>query len=209
VPEGVLAEKPATLDHIETAALPLAGLSAWQGLFHHGRLEAGERVLIHGGAGGVGALAVQLARDRGAHAIATTSPPYIDAVRDLGADEVIDHTRGRFADRLDPVDLVFDTAGGDRLEGSPAALVDGGRLVSVAAQPPDISDPRGITAVFFVVEPSSEQLGELARLADDGRLRVRIDRTYPLAEARTAFERSLADRGRGKIVLLVPGEPSP
>jgi NADPH:quinone reductase-like Zn-dependent oxidoreductase len=111
--------------------------------------------------------------------------------------------------RLDPVDLVFDTAGGDRLEGSPAALVDGGRRVSVAAQPPDISDPRGITAVFFVVEPSSEQLGELARLADDGRLRVRIDRTYPLAEARTAFERSLADRGRGKIVLLVPGEPSP
>jgi NADPH:quinone reductase-like Zn-dependent oxidoreductase len=202
VPEGVLAGKPATLDHLESAALPLAGLSAWQGLFDHGKLAAGERVLIHGGAGGVGALAVQLARERGAHVIATTSPPYLDAVRGLGAHEVI--ASAGFEDRLDPVDLVFDTTGGDRLERSPAALADCGRLVSIAAEPPDIAEGRGITALFFVVEPNSEQLAVIARLADDGRLRVTIDRTYPLADARAAFERSLAHQGRGKIVLTVP-----
>jgi NADPH:quinone reductase-like Zn-dependent oxidoreductase len=200
VPEDVLAAKPRTLDHIETAALPLAGLSAWQGLFDHGRLEPGQRVLIHGGTGCVGALAVHLARVRGAHVIATASPPNLDAARELGAHEVIDHTATRFEDHLDPVDLVFDTAGGERLKRSPAVLREGGRLISIAAEPPPDKE-RDIIALYFVVEPNREQLSELAKLADERRLEVAIDRTYPLADARAAFERSLARQGRGKVVL--------
>jgi NADPH:quinone reductase-like Zn-dependent oxidoreductase len=197
----VLAAKPRTLDHVESAALPLAGLSAWQGLFDHGRLEPGQRVLIHGGAGSVGALAVQLARDRGARVIATASPPSLESVRELGADQVIDHTAGGFEDQVAPVDLVFDTAGGERLQRSAAVLREGGRLVSIAADPPETDEDGAITALYFVVEPNRDQLTELTRLADAGRLRVTIDRTYLLADARAAFERSLAREGRGKVVL--------
>jgi NADPH:quinone reductase-like Zn-dependent oxidoreductase len=202
VPEDALAAKPRTLDHVVAAALPLAGLSAWQALFDHGELEPGQRVLVHGGAGGVGALAVQLARNRGARVIATASPANLDAARELGAEEVIDHTSTRFEDAVDPVDLVFDTAGGERLEHSPAVLREGGRLISIATEPPQ-NENRKIIALYFVVEPNREQLTELAHLADDGRLEVPIDRTYPLADAEAAFERSLARQGRGKVVLRI------
>jgi NADPH:quinone reductase-like Zn-dependent oxidoreductase len=109
----------------------LAGLSAWQGLFVHGGLTEGQRVLIHGAAGGVGHLAVQLARARAAHVIGTASGKHVDAVRDLGADEVIDHASVAFDEAVSGVDLVFDTAGGERLERSPAVIRKGGRLVSV------------------------------------------------------------------------------
>jgi NADPH:quinone reductase-like Zn-dependent oxidoreductase len=174
-------------------------LSAWQGLFVHGELTEGERVLVHGAAGGVGHLAVQLARARGAYVIGTASAADIDAVRRLGADEVIDSSQ-RFADVVENVDLVFDTAGGERLERSPAVLRPGGRLVSVAAEPPR---RRGIESSYFVVEPNREQLVELGRLADEGELRPAIDEVFPLADARRAFERSLGDHRRGKIVLRV------
>jgi len=207
VREDALATKPRTLDHVESAALPLAGLSAWQGLFVHGQLEPGQRVLIHGGAGSVGALAVQLARERGAYVIATASPPGVELARRLGADEVVDRTATVFEGAIEPVELVFDTAGGERLERAPAELRDGGRLVSVAADPPQSDGARGITALYFVVEPDRDQLAELARLADAGRLRVTIDRTYPFAEARAAFERSLSREARGKVVLRVAEDP--
>lgn len=199
IPLEFLAPKPRNLGHVESAALPLAGLSAWQGLFVHGQLTAGERVLVHGAAGGVGHLAVQLAHARGAHVIGTASAPNVDEVRRLGADEVIDSSQ-RFEDVVEDVDLVFDTAGGERLERSPAVLRPGGRIVSVAAQPPR---PRGIKSVYFVVEPNRGQLGELARLADQGDLRPAIDEVFPLADARKAFERSLGSQRRGKIVLRV------
>jgi len=202
VPEDVLAAKPQTLDYIQSAALPLAGLSAWQGLFDHGWLESGQRVLIHGGAGCVGALAVQLAA-RGAHVFATASPRGVDAARELGADTVIDHTNARFEDAVDHVDLVFDTAGGEHLERSPAVLGEGGRLVSIASEPPRGTEERGVTARYFVVEPNRAQLDEFAKLADAGELRVEIDRSYPLAGARQAFERSLDRERRGKVVLRV------
>ena len=132
VPASLLAPKPRTLDHIEGAATPLAALSAWQGLFEHGRLEAGQRVLIHGAAGGVGHFATQLARSRGAHVIGTASSGNVENARRFGAHEVLDHTSTRFEQALDPVDLVFDTVGGQLLERSTAVVREGGRLVSIA-----------------------------------------------------------------------------
>jgi NADPH:quinone reductase-like Zn-dependent oxidoreductase len=199
IPLKFLAPKPRSLSHVESAALPLAGLSAWQGLHVHGELTEGERVLVHGAAGGVGHLAVQLAHARGAYVIGTASAARVEAVRRLGADEVVDRSQ-RFEDLVEDVDLVFDTAGGERLERSPAVLRPGGRLVSVAAEPPQ---RRGIKSSYFVVEPSREQLEELGRLADQGRLRPVIDQVFPLADARKAFERSLGNQRRGKIVLRV------
>jgi NADPH:quinone reductase-like Zn-dependent oxidoreductase len=200
VPAALLAPKPATLGHVESAAIPLAGLSAWQGLFTHGRLARGEQVLVHGAAGGVGGFAVQLARWRGAQVVGTASTGNLDTARRLGADQVVDHTTTRFEDAVGQVDLVFDTAGGERLARSPAVLRPGGRLVSVATEPPA---PPGIDAVYFVVEPDREQLVQLARLADGGELRPTIDRVFPLADAREAFARSLGEHPGGKIVLRV------
>jgi len=200
VDAGLLAPKPRTLDHLQSAAIPLAGLGAWQGLFEHGRLAAGQRVLIHGAAGGVGAFAVQLAHWRGAHVVGTASTANLETARALGADQVLDHTTTRFEDAVEPVDVVFDTAGGDRLERSPAVLRPGGRLVSVAEEPPDAA---GITASYFVVAPNRRQLVELAEAADRGELRPVIDQVFPLGDARQAFERSLGNHRPGKIVLLV------
>jgi NADPH:quinone reductase-like Zn-dependent oxidoreductase len=204
VPLDVLAPKPVSLGHVESASLPLAGLSAWQGLFDHGRLRRGELVLIHGAADGVGALAVQLAQVRGASVVGTCSTNNVRTVRELGADVVIDDSTTRFEDVAGQVDLVFDTAGGDRLERSLAVLRQGGRLVSVASEPPQQKAAKhGVEAVYFVVEPNRSQLVELARLADGGELRPTIDAVFPLREARSAFERSLGGKRRGKIVLSV------
>jgi NADPH:quinone reductase-like Zn-dependent oxidoreductase len=200
VPAAVLAPKPRALGHVESAAIPLAGLSAWQALFDHGKLAEGERVLVHGATGGVGHFAVQLAKWRGSRVIAPVSSANVETARELGADQVIDISEARFEDVVDPVDLVFDTVGGDTLERSPAVIRRGGRLVSVAEEPPREA---AISTAYFVVEPSREQLVELATLADGGDLRPAIDRVFPLADAREAFERSLSHAGRGKIVLRV------
>jgi NADPH:quinone reductase-like Zn-dependent oxidoreductase len=197
VPASLLAAKPAGLDHVASAALPLAALSAWQGLFEHGRLVAGERVLVHGAAGGVGHLATQLARWRGAYVVGTVSPASLDDAHTFGAEEVLDGADERLG-QLEPFDLVFDTVGGALLKRSPALVRSGGRLVSVAEEP-----PAGAEASYFVVEPSREQLVEIARLADDGVLRPAIDSVFPLGDARAAFERSLARGKRGKVVLSV------
>jgi NADPH:quinone reductase-like Zn-dependent oxidoreductase len=147
-PAAILAPKPSTLGHVESAAIPLPALSAWQGLFEHGGLEPGQRVLVHGAVGGVGQFATQLARWRGAHVIATASPQAFEEARAFGAHEVIDG-RAELDDGLSPVDLVFDTAGGKLVERASALLAGGGRLVSVAAEPPG-------QGTYFVVEPSRE-----------------------------------------------------
>jgi NADPH:quinone reductase-like Zn-dependent oxidoreductase len=199
-PARVLAPKPRSLGHVECAALPLAGLSAWQGLFDHGRLEAGERVIVNGALGGVGHLAVQLARCRGAHVIAAVSAGNLNSARSLGAHEALDRAAD-LENVLEPVDLVFDTAGGDLLARAPALVRPGGRIVSVAEQPPD-----GVAAVYFVVEPKQGQLAELTRLVDAGRLRPTIDSVFPLDDVRAAFERSGARSTRGKVVLRVADE---
>jgi NADPH:quinone reductase-like Zn-dependent oxidoreductase len=194
----VLAPRPRTLDDVESAAVPLAGLSAWQGLFDHGGLAEGQRVLIHGAAGGVGHLATQLARARGAHVIGSASSAGRDRARGFGAHEVLDSAR--FEEGLEPVDLVFDTVGGELLARSPAVVRDGGRLVSVAEEPPADA---GVDARYFVVEPSREQLIEVTALIDRGDLRPAIDSVFPLDDARAAFERSLAAGKAGKVVLRV------
>lgn len=203
VPVNLLAPKPRSLDHVESAALPLAALSAWQGLFDHGRLEEGQRVLIHGAAGGVGQFATQLARSRGAYVIGTASPASVDVARRLGAHEVLDHTNRRFEEELAPVELVFDTGGGELLARSPAIVRKGGRLVSVAEEPPQTPTEAGIETTYFVVEPNRDQLLELSLLVEGGGLRPEIDSVFPFADARAAFDRSMATGKRGKVVIRV------
>jgi NADPH:quinone reductase-like Zn-dependent oxidoreductase len=195
VPADVLAARPRSLNRAESAAIPLPALTAWQGLFDHGRLAAGERVLIHGAAGGVGGFAVQLARAAGAHVIGTASAASLDLVLEHGAHEAVDAAT-RFEDAVEPVDLVFDTVGGERLRRSGAVLRAGGRLVSVAEEPPDGGE-------YFIVEPNRNQLWSIARLADAGELRRPSVEIFPLASAREAFARSLERGRRGKVVLAV------
>jgi NADPH:quinone reductase-like Zn-dependent oxidoreductase len=202
VPASFLTPKPRNLGHVKSAGIPLAGLTAWQGLFEHGRLREGERVLIHGAAGGVGRFATQLAHWAGAFVIGTASGTAIQDVVALGADEVVDRTTVRFEEAIAPVDLVFDTVGGDVLGRSAGVLPHGGRLVSVAEEPPASVSER-VQATYFVVEPSREQLLELARLVEGGTLRPSIDSVFPLTEARAAFERVMMPAKRGKVVLRI------
>ena len=202
VPVSVLARKPASLSHVEAAAVPMPALTAWQGLFERGGLTAGERVLILGAAGGVGHAATQLARDHGAQVVAAASAARLQAARDLRAHEVVDATEpfdGSFA----PVDLVFDTVGGDALARAFAVVRPGGRIVSVAEEPPE-TGRRDVTALYFVVEQSGDQLAELAGLIDAGRFLPEVDSVYPLADAAAAFTR-VHERGKhGKVVLEIP-----
>jgi NADPH:quinone reductase-like Zn-dependent oxidoreductase len=199
VSSSFLAPKPRAIGHVESAAIPLAALSAWQGLFDHGGLVEGQRVLVQGAAGGVGHFAVQLARRRGAYVIGTASPGNNESVKELGADEVM----AAIPEDFGPVDLVFDTVGGERLERAPAVVRPGGRIVSVVEEPP--REPE-LSAVYFVVGPSREQLVELAKLVDGGELRPTIDAVFPLSESRKAFERTMGDHRPGKIVLRVVDE---
>jgi NADPH:quinone reductase-like Zn-dependent oxidoreductase len=199
VPAAVLAPKPTSLGHVESAALPMPGLTAWQGCFSHGALAEGERVLIHGAAGGVGQIATQLAVARGAIVIGTARGDGVEIVRKLGAAEVIDtSTTADLAGAIAPVDLVFDTVGGELLARSSELLAPGGRLVAVAEAPPD-----GVAGTFFIVEPDADQLVALAELAERGALTPAIDATFPLAEAAAAFERVAGPNKRGKVVLEV------
>jgi NADPH:quinone reductase-like Zn-dependent oxidoreductase len=202
VPAAFLAPKPRTLGHAESAAIPLAGLTAWQGLFEHGRLRERERVLIHGAAGGVGQFATQLARWRGAYVIGTSSGAGLEDVRALGADEAVDRSAVLFEEAVAPVDLVFDTVGGELLARSARLLREGGRIVSVAEEPLAALSAH-VEASYFVVEPSRDQLTELARLVDEGIVRPLVDSVFPLADARRAFERVEMPGKRGKVVLQV------
>ena len=177
-----IAHKPTSVDHVHAAATPISALTTWQGLVDRAGLAAGQRVLIHGAAGGVGTFAVQLARWRGAQVTATASAANLDFVRSLGADEVIDYRAERFEDVVRHVDVVFDTVGGETLERSWSVLKPGGRLVTVAASGERTTDER-IRAAYFIVEPSRTQLVEIARLIDGGAVRPVVGAVFPLAEA--------------------------
>ena len=196
-PERIFARKPANLDDAASAAVPLPALSAWQALFDHGLLESGQRVLVHGATGAVGQIAVQLARRAGAHVIATASAGNLDAAREAGADEVVDRATP-YESSLQPVDLVFDAAGGDAAERSAALVRPGGRLVSIISEP---GATPGITTLFFIVEPNREQLDQVTELVESGGLRLVPHDEFPLESATVAFEASV-DRGhRGKVVF--------
>jgi NADPH:quinone reductase-like Zn-dependent oxidoreductase len=205
VQDDELAPKPATLTHAQAAAIPLSALTAWQALFDHGDLAPGQRVLVHGGAGGVGTFAVQLARWRGARLIATSSGRDADLVRKLGADEVIDYRAQRFEEVVGEVDLVLDTVGGDTWERSWAVVKPGGRLVSIAVpRPPERETLDGRRAIWFVVKADRGQLIEIARLVDAGLVRPVVSEVLPLARGREAYGPNARRGGPGKIVLNVP-----
>ncbi len=204
-PAAALAPKPKSIDHAQAAVVPISALTAWQGLFDHARLQAGERVLIHGAAGGVGVFAVQLAHWRGARVIATASTENVGFVRQLGADEVIDYRTTPFETAARDMDVVFDTVGGATLERSWGVLKSGGRLVTIATPSETSADPRVRTA-FFVMEPNRAQLTEIARLIDAGALRPIVAAVFWLAQAREAYARAQQGHLRGKIVLRVREE---
>ena len=200
-----LAPKPRTLDHVQAAAVPLTALTAWQGLFEHARLVAGQTILIHGAAGGVGVFAVQLARWAGAQVIATASQRNRDFLRELGADGIIDYTTTRFEEVVQGVAFVFDTVGGDTLHRSWQVVKPGGVLVSVVSPRPSFAEAKGhgVRPVWFVVQPNREQLVRIGTLIDEGKVRPIIDTVLPLSQARQAYEQGAKGHTRGKIVLRV------
>lgn len=196
-----LAAKPRTVDHVHAAAVPRAGLTAWQGLFDHGKLAQGQTVVIHGAGGAVGSMAVQLARWAGAEVVGTGRSHSRELVTELGADRYVALDAERVDDLAGRADLVFDTIGGDVLAGSPALLKPGGRLVTVRADTPLPTTRDDIGTVVFIQESNRAQLAELARLVDEGHLRPQVGAVYPLAQAVEAYSAKAAGGVAGRTVL--------
>ncbi len=199
------APKPASLDVIQAGAVPLAALTAWQGLFKHANLKEGQRLLIHGGSGGVGHFAIQFAKNEGAHVITTVSAAHSDFVRRLGVDEVIDYKAQRFEDVVDEVDVVFDLVGGEIQERSWQVLRKGGVLVSTLNEPSkEKAAARGARGLRFTVSESGADLAVIGELIDAGKVRPVVTRTYPLKEAAAAERFLEQEHPAGKVVLSVP-----
>jgi len=204
-----IAKKPATLSHEAAATVPIAALTAWQGLFVRAKIRPGERVLVHGGAGAVGLFVVQLAHLHGASVIATVSGPDADFVKQLGADQVIDYKVTRFEDRVQDVDVVFDTVGGDTRNRSWSILESGGRMVTIAADSEYETDQR-VKDAFFIVEPDQKQLVEVAKKIDEGRLKAFVKAIVPLDDASVAYSGALkSNSGHGKLVIAIPHNGAP
>ncbi|GGW54883.1 NADP-dependent oxidoreductase [Streptomyces xantholiticus] len=206
-PARHLARKPAGLSHVEAAALPVAALTAWQSLVDTADVRPGQRVLIHAAAGGVGHLAVQIAKARGAYVIGTASAPAHDFVRGLGADEVVDYRATAFETAVAEVDVVLDTVGGEYGPRSLDVLRPGGVLVSLAspaeAYLTDVAERRGLRAGFTIVEPDAGGLKEIGALVESGVLRVHVEAVLPLEEAAKAHAMGEEGGARGKVVLTV------
>ncbi|MCZ2112700.1 MAG: NADP-dependent oxidoreductase [Anaerolineae bacterium] len=228
VAEADAALKPANLSHIEAAAVPLAGLTAWQALFEIGGLKAGQKVLIHAGSGGVGSFALQLARHAGATVATTVGARNAELVRGLGADIVIDYKSQRFEDVVSGQDLVFDTQAGDIQHRSFAVLRRGGVLVSIAGKPDGrlarawglnpllgvlldflnrktlrLAKRNGVRYEYLFMHPSGEQLEQIGRLLAEGSVRPIIDKVFPLAQVREALAHVEAGHATGKVVVEV------
>lgn len=195
-----LAPLPADVDYVRAAALPIAGLTAWQGLHDHARVAAGQTVLVHGAAGGVGSIAVQLAREAGARVIGTGRAADRERALAFGADAYLDLQTDRLED-AGPVDVVFDVIGGDVLDRSAALVRPGGTLVTIAG-PPTVWPEHG-RAVFFVVEPDRARLADLVQRLRDGRLELTVGTVLPLTEALSAF--APGRRAPGKTIIRVAG----
>jgi NADPH:quinone reductase-like Zn-dependent oxidoreductase len=200
-PASAVAPKPARLSYEEAASAPIGALTAWQGLFARAKLQAGERVLVHGGAGAVGIWAVQLARIHGAEVAATASAHNTDFVKSLGAGEVIDYRTARFEDR-GKFDVVFDTVGGEVLERSWSVVKRPERMVTIAAGAEATTDPR-VKQAFFIVEANGSQLAEIGNLLEAGTLKPVVDVVAPFSRAVDAYEGKVTKHGRGKVVIAV------
>ena len=205
IPANEVAHKPRSIDFVQAAALPIVGLTAWQGLFDTAALQADQTILIHGAAGGVGSVAVQLAKWRGAQVIATASAHNLAFLRQLGADEVIDYNATRFEEVVKAVDVVYDTVGGETLQRSWTVLKPGGTLLSIVDEPsPEMAAAYGVQAQATVVEPPhGAQLSKLARLVDAGQLKPIVSTILPMQQAHQAHRLIERRHVRGKIVLQV------
>ncbi|MEC3994879.1 NADP-dependent oxidoreductase [Actinacidiphila sp. DG2A-62] len=197
-----LAPLPADVDHTVAAALPISGLTAWQGLFDHGRLAAGQTVVIHGAAGSVGSLAVQLAREAGARVVATGRAADRDTAVGLGSETFLDLESDRLED-IGEADVVFDAIGGEILDRSAALVRPGGTLVTITAPPTVI--PEGGRAVFFVVEPDRARLADLVQRVRDGRLAPIVGEVRALADVPAVFAPGRRSRGR-TIIRVTPAD---
>jgi NADPH:quinone reductase-like Zn-dependent oxidoreductase len=205
--EDEIAHKPKTISHVEAASLPLAGITAWEALFTTSQLKAGQKVLIHAGSGGVGSLAVQLAKSHGAYVIATTSGKNRAFVESLNADQVIDYQTQQFAKVINNVDVVFDTIGGETQLSSWSVLKPGGILVSIISSPSEEkAKTLGVRGAFVFIEPNAKTLEEIAKLVNAGKLRPMIGGEFALKDIAKAHALSQTGRTVGKIVLYV-GQP--
>ncbi len=203
-----IAPKPASLSHDAAATVPIGALTALQGLSDRAMILPGQKVLVHGGAGAVGLYAVQLAHHRGAYVIATASAKNIDFVKQLGADAVIDYNASRFEEKVNDVDVVFDTVGGATRDRSWRVLKDEGRMVTIAADSEGRDDQRTKSA-FFIVEPNQAQLMEIGQHLDAGELKAFVSGVVPLNEASDAYNGMLNRKsGYGKIVISMSAEPN-
>lgn len=199
-----LAYKPSSVDHVTAAAIPLAGLTAWQCLFEHGHLEAGQKVMIHGGSGGVGTFAIQFAKSKGAYVMATASENNHDFLKELGADEVIDYHTPGYENTISSVNLVLDTIGGDTQKHSLTYIMPGGTLVTtLKPENKDAFEEKGVRLTGMYTQTNPEDLAAIAKLVDEGKVRPVIAKVLPLEQAAAAQEMVQSHHVRGKIVLKV------
>jgi NADPH:quinone reductase-like Zn-dependent oxidoreductase len=198
------AHKPKSVDHVHAAALPLVGVSAVQALEQHIKLKKDQKILIHGGAGGIGMIAIQLAKHIGAYVTTTVSTDAVDMAKKLGADEVIDYKAQQFENLLHDFDAVFDTVGGEVTDKSFAVLKEGGILVSMAGQPSEIlAKEKNITAISQNTNTNTDNLTRLAELVDQKIILVEIDKVFTLDQAKEAFEYFETGHPRGKVVIKI------
>lgn len=203
-----VAQKPRSIGFIESAAIPTAGLAAWQSLFDIAGLERGQSVLIHGAAGGVGTLAVQFARWKGAYVIGTASSKNAEFLKSIGSDEVIDYRNQRFEEIVSNLDVVLDTIGGDTFERSWGVLKPGGFLVStVASIPEGVPQKYGVRAKTLMTQADGRELTQIAAIIDEQKIKPIVTTVLPLIEAQKAHEMSESRHARGKIVLRVAEDP--
>lgn len=199
-----IAPKPKSIDHIQSGSLPLVGVSAIQALEQHINLQKGQKILIHGGAGGIGSMAIQLAKYLGAYVATTASSDDIDFVKGLGADEVIDYQKQKFEEKLSGFDAVYDTVGGDTLDRSFKVLKKDGILVSMLGEPSkDLAAEYGIKVIGQNTQTNSKNLAHLAELVDQGVIKPQVDKVFPLQQTREAFEYVETGHPRGKVVIEI------
>lgn len=203
-----IAQKPKSIGFIESAAIPTAGLAAWQSLFDIAGLERGQTVLIHGAAGGVGSFAVQFAKWKGAYVIGTASSKNAEFLKSIGCDEVIDYRNQRFEDIVGDLDVVLDTIGGDTLERSWDVLKPGGFLVTTIASIPEGTPQKyGVRAERLMTQADGRELAQIAAIIDEQKIKPIVTTVLPLADAQKAHEMSESGHTRGKIVLRVAEDP--